>query len=61
VAQAYERGQEVDWSVLYGPERPVVSAPQYAFQRQRYWFDQLEVPRPAEFRRRRLRSAGADA
>ena len=39
VAQAYERGEVVDWTVLYGAQRPVVPAPKYAFQRQRYWFD----------------------
>jgi acyl transferase domain-containing protein len=39
IAEAYERGEDVDWSVLYGTARPTARAPQYAFQRQRFWFD----------------------
>jgi len=55
VAQAYERGEEVDWTVLYGSARPSVRAPRYAFQRQRYWFDEIATPAVAPFRRPRRR------
>ena len=44
IAEAYERGDAIDWTVLYGSARPIVRVTQYAFERRRYWFDDVELP-----------------
>lgn len=41
LAALYERGQQVNWPAVYRTRPGVVSLPAYAWQRQRYWFDQL--------------------
>ncbi|HYM61875.1 MAG TPA: beta-ketoacyl synthase N-terminal-like domain-containing protein [Thermoanaerobaculia bacterium] len=60
IAQSYERGNDIDWTGLYGPARPSVQVPRYAFQRQRYWFDDNEMsPGTTAFRRPRARARAA--
>lgn len=51
IAEAYERGDDVNWIELYGKTPPRAQAPQYAFQRQRFWFDEA-TPSAADDGRR---------
>jgi myxalamid-type polyketide synthase MxaE and MxaD len=44
----YELGREVDWRGVYPGGGPVASLPHYAWQRERYWVDQLPGGEPDE-------------
>lgn len=42
LAGLYEQGRQVDWSAVYPERTAVVALPHYPWQRERYWFDQLD-------------------
>jgi acyl transferase domain-containing protein len=39
IAEAYERGDAVDWTVVHGGRRPRARVPLYAFQGERHWVE----------------------
>ncbi len=49
LAGLYAQGRSVNWQAVYSQPAPVVALPHYPWQRQRYWFDQLDsTPDTAE-------------
>jgi myxalamid-type polyketide synthase MxaD len=40
--QLYTLGYDIDWQILYPGFKHTVTLPTYPWQRQRYWFDQLQ-------------------
>ncbi|MGH9424413.1 MAG: hypothetical protein ACRD3J_30860, partial [Thermoanaerobaculia bacterium] len=61
IAEAYERGEDVDWREVYGVTPPRARAPHYAFQRQRFWFDDIDTPAEVTGPRRLRVISGATA
>jgi myxalamid-type polyketide synthase MxaE and MxaD len=42
LASFYMQGRQVNWKAVYPQGGPIVSLPHYPWQRQRFWFDQLD-------------------
>ncbi|WP_157252975.1 type I polyketide synthase [Nonomuraea typhae] len=47
LAAVHVHGTAVHWPALIGPGAKVVDLPPYAFQRRRFWLDEIEPPAPA--------------
>lgn len=47
LARLYMQGHDVNWKALYPAGGRCVSLPTYSWQREHYWYDQLESERPA--------------
>ncbi|RBL89851.1 non-ribosomal peptide synthetase [Chitinophaga flava] len=44
IAQLWVKGVDIDWSLLYGHQKPAkISLPAYPFARDRYWFDSYKT------------------
>jgi len=44
LAVLYRQGRGIDWRAVYPQRAPLAALPPYPWQRQRYWFDQLDAP-----------------
>lgn len=48
LAVLYRQGRGIDWHAVYPRRAPLAALPPYPWQRQRYWFDQLDAPLAAD-------------